>query len=108
MRCELINGEREGKLQKKELEQGLRAGRCSCTWTYLYVSVLSCFSAGSIHTGSFEGGQSRKTDELGEEDEKGKTRKKVLVFLWLPVRIQMGNLCSSSFFFGMWDLLTRD
>lgn len=40
--------------------------------SHLDVSVSSCSSAGSTNTNSFEGGQSRETDEQ-EEDEKGKT-----------------------------------
>lgn len=40
-------------------------------WTHLDMSVLSCSSAGSTDTSSFEGGQSREMDEQ-DEDEKGK------------------------------------
>ena len=49
-------------------------------WTHLDLSVLSCSSAGSTDTNSFEGGQSRETDEQ-EEDEKGKTEESTGVSL---------------------------
>ena len=73
------SGEREGQVQKRELEQGLWAGWDSHTWTHLDVSVPSSSSAGSTNN-SFEGGQSRETDER-EEDEKGKTEESTGVSL---------------------------
>ena len=49
-------------------------------WTHLYLLVPFSSLAGSTKTNSFEGGQSRETDER-EEDEKGKTEESTDVSL---------------------------